>query len=142
MNDILLIFMLPYLFILSYDSKWSFLYTLISFGLALLIIFSFIYLPENRGLNAVILGAVLLPVFFAWIYRTIPTEICLEGDLENSPVDFLYFSYTTYNTLGYGDIRPVGNCRLITSIQSMIGMIFVAYLAVLFYRGFEPRNDP
>lgn len=43
--------------------------------------------------------------------------------------EFIYFSYTTLTTLGYGDITsvtPVG--RLIAVFEAMTGQLFLAFL--------------
>ncbi|MEM7361021.1 MAG: potassium channel family protein [Pseudomonadota bacterium] len=50
------------------------------------------------------------------------------GDIATS----LYFSIVTWTTLGYGDISPVPEMRLIASIQALIGYTYMAILIGLF----------
>ena len=40
--------------------------------------------------------------------------------------DALYFSVTTFTTLGYGDLQPIPEMRLATSVEALIGMFSVA----------------
>lgn len=39
--------------------------------------------------------------------------------------DYLYFSMVTFTTLGYGDIRPAPDFRLIAAWQAMFGFFYV-----------------
>ena len=42
---------------------------------------------------------------------------------------FMYFSFTTLTTLGYGDIRPVGEfARILCTSEALVGQLFVAVL--------------
>ena len=82
------------------------------------------------------LGMWALPVLFSLMYRLDP-DSCLAASSVMTEGDYLYFSYTTYTTLGYGDILPLGHCRLLTSIQAITGYIFLAYLAALFLERFK-----
>ncbi|MCP5036805.1 MAG: two pore domain potassium channel family protein [Rhodobacteraceae bacterium] len=54
-----------------------------------------------------------------------------------SGFDRLYFSIVTFTTLGYGDISPSGDFRLLAASQAFMGFIFVpiiiAELSVLAY---------
>jgi voltage-gated potassium channel Kch len=43
--------------------------------------------------------------------------------------EFLYYSYATLNTLGYGDISPVGSlARIAAILESTIGVFYLAIL--------------
>ncbi len=46
--------------------------------------------------------------------------------VEPSFWDALYFSVTTFTTLGYGDLQPIPAMRLATSIEALAGMISMA----------------
>lgn len=65
------------------------------------------------------------PFLFVMIYATIMAggNRCIDSPRDY--IDIYYFSFTTFTTLGYGDMRPVGVCRIITSIEAVSGYIFL-----------------
>ena len=52
----------------------------------------------------------------------------------SSPLDYLYFSIVTATTLGYGDLQPIGWCRLIASTEAIFGTFMWAVFLVVFTR--------
>ncbi len=43
--------------------------------------------------------------------------------------EFQYYSYITLNTVGYGDIRPVGSwARSLSTLEAMTGVLYIAIL--------------
>lgn len=58
----------------------------------------------------------------------------LEGNVSGELLDFSYFSFTTYTTLGLGDIAPIGDIRHLTGIESLTGLVLITWTAsFLFY---------
>ena len=51
----------------------------------------------------------------------------LKGQIEEHFVDFLYFSATSYSTMGIGDVYPVGALRLISGIEGINGLFLIAW---------------
>jgi hypothetical protein len=54
------------------------------------------------------------------------------GDFAGRAVtfrDYVYFSAETYTTLGLGDIYPIGDLRLIASIESLNGILMLGWSA-------------
>jgi hypothetical protein len=47
--------------------------------------------------------------------------------------DCIYFSFSTYSTLGYGDIAPTGDMRYLTGIEALTGLVLVAWSASFLY---------
>ena len=43
--------------------------------------------------------------------------------------DIVYFSFVTYSSLGYGDIRPEGPIRFIAGMEVLAGMVMIAWTA-------------
>lgn len=51
--------------------------------------------------------------------------------------DYLYFSAETYTTLGFGDIYPVGDLRLIASVEALNGLLMLGWSASFIYLAME-----
>lgn len=48
---------------------------------------------------------------------------------DRSLFDSIYFSSVTYTTLGFGDITPEGNFRMLTGLNSLAGLLFITWSA-------------
>ena len=57
----------------------------------------------------------------------------LEGNFEGSLLDCVYFSFTTYTTLGTGDIEPLGDLRYLTGLESLTGLVLITWSASFLY---------
>ena len=57
----------------------------------------------------------------------------LEGNLTGNLMDFAYFSFTSYTTLGTGDIIPIGDIRFLTGLESLTGLVLVTWTASFLY---------
>jgi hypothetical protein len=57
----------------------------------------------------------------------------LEGNFDGSLFDCGYFSFTTFTTLGFGDIEPIGNIRYLTGIESLTGLVLITWTASFLY---------
>jgi len=55
-----------------------------------------------------------------------------DGLIVESFSDSIYFSIVTWTTLGYGDFKPIGELRLIASLEALMGYIYMAILVGLF----------
>lgn len=56
--------------------------------------------------------------------------------------DAVYFSATTFTTLGYGDFQPLPEHRLTTSIEALLGMTFMATLVSFIWFWVRERQTP
>ena len=66
------------------------------------------------------------------------------GDFAGRTVtfrDYVYFSAETYTTLGLGDIYPIGDLRLIASIESLNGLLLLGWSASFTYLQMEKYWD-
>jgi hypothetical protein len=52
-----------------------------------------------------------------------------EGNFDGSILDCVYFSFTTFTTLGFGDISPFGEIRFLTGIESLTGLVLITWSA-------------
>ena len=48
-------------------------------------------------------------------------------------LDLIYYSISTYTTLGIGDIYFIGNARLVSGVQAIVGLIMIAWSASHIY---------
>lgn len=83
-----------------------------------------------------ILGALsvyaVLGILFTFVYgfvERVQAGPFFEGHSHPSGGDFLFFSYTTLTTTGYGNLVPGGQPgRMISGIEMMVGQIFLVTL--------------
>ncbi|MGK0239052.1 MAG: hypothetical protein ACI92G_002522 [Candidatus Pelagisphaera sp.] len=57
----------------------------------------------------------------------------LQGNFTGSLMDCVYFSFSTFSTVGFGDIEPVGNIRYLTGIESLTGLVLITWTASFLY---------
>jgi len=57
----------------------------------------------------------------------------LEGNFDGSLMHCAYFSFTTFTTLGFGDITPHGDLRYLTGIESLTGLVLITWTASFLY---------
>lgn len=53
----------------------------------------------------------------------------LQGAYDGSLLASCYFSFTTFTTLGFGDIVPTENLRYLTGIESLTGLVLITWTA-------------
>lgn len=53
----------------------------------------------------------------------------LEGNFDGSLIDCVYFSFTNYTTLGYGDIEPFGMLRFLAGLEAITGLSLITWSA-------------
>jgi hypothetical protein len=93
-------------------------------------------LTADNVSSRTILGAIsvytALGILFTWAYGLIDR---LEGGgffgegVTIKGSDFLFFSYTTLTTTGYGDLVPAGQVgRMVSGIEMMLGQVFLVTL--------------
>lgn len=57
----------------------------------------------------------------------------LSGNFNGSLMDSVYFSFTTFTTLGVGDIVPSGSLRFLTGLESLTGLVLITWTASFLY---------
>lgn len=53
----------------------------------------------------------------------------LLGRFDGSLLDCVYFSFTTFTTIGFGDIEPVGDLRYLTGLEALTGLVLITWTA-------------
>ncbi len=57
----------------------------------------------------------------------------LDGSMSSSIRDCSYFSFSSYTSLGLGDIFPVGNIRFLTGLEALTGLVLITWTASFMY---------
>lgn len=53
----------------------------------------------------------------------------LQGNAVGSFNDCLYFSFSTYTSLGIGDIEPIGLLRFLAGLEAITGLVLISWTA-------------
>ncbi len=67
-----------------------------------------------------------------------------DKDRVTEPLDYIYFSVVTWTTLGYGDIKPTQDCRIVAASEALYGYAAMAlYLTLIFHvmSQYQPRGS-
>jgi hypothetical protein len=56
-----------------------------------------------------------------------------SGEFAGSLHDYLYFSATSYTSLGLGDVYPHGAIRLVTGVEALNGLVMIGWSASYSY---------
>ena len=94
--------------------------------------------PRQRIL-ALILALLVVHQAEAWVFAggfLTADRSGIMGGLENADgglFTYAYFSITTYTTLGFGDIIPVGPIRFLASVEALTGFVLITWSASFTY---------
>lgn len=67
------------------------------------------------------------------------------GTHEGGLLDYVYFSVVTYTSLGFGDLYPIDNVRLIAGVEALVGLLMIGWSASFTYLAMEkfwPMHGP
>jgi hypothetical protein len=83
---------------------------------------------------------VIIAVVFGFLYYILPGQLINSrtGSTITSILDFIYFSFITILTTGYGDITAVGFIRVLTAIEGLIGWIL---FGLIVYKVVSVKED-
>lgn len=69
-----------------------------------------------------------------WTLLHIPDTGFVHGEHGMDTLfDAIYLSATTYSTLGFGDLAPVGAIRLLSGLESLTGLLLITWSASFTY---------
>lgn len=102
----------------------------------------------RRWLNLMVLGAIIAHVteilVFALGYRVVAANDKLGGLHHASggdSEDFGYFSFVAYTSLGFGDILPHGELRFMTALETLTGLLLIAWTASFIFLEMQATWD-
>ena len=55
------------------------------------------------------------------------------GEFDYTILDYAYFSFVNYTSLGYGDLVPTGHIRFMAGTESLVGLVLIAWSASFTY---------
>ncbi|QDV08656.1 Ion channel [Planctomycetes bacterium Poly30] len=64
-----------------------------------------------------------------WVMDGWPEFGRLEGPVDEGALDFIYFSVTSFTTLGFGDIVPTGAIRILCGAEALAGLGLITWSA-------------
>ena len=53
----------------------------------------------------------------------------LSGNIGSEFLDYVYYSFVIYTSLGLGDVVPEGNLRFTSGIEALVGLVLIAWSA-------------
>lgn len=93
-------------------------------------------LGHHFRLVAGVLGVLAAHTVQVWIFATAFYAMHhaegwgrLSKNFDGSLLDCVYFSFTTFTTLGYGDIEAFGVLRFLTGIEALTGLVLITWSA-------------
>ncbi len=96
----------------------------------------------NNRLKIVVavFGALLAHVIEIWLFGFAYYFMCqsegfgtLQGNFDQSLLDSVYFSFSVYTSLGFGDIEPFGDLRFTAGLESLTGLVMIGWTASFLY---------
>ena len=113
---------------------WASLLNIMVVALVVLIHYGFLYhmstwLPKLKikprfSIVVGVFGALLAHTIEVWVFATayywkLKSGLfgTFEGNFDGSWMDCTYFSFTSFTTLGFGDIVPLGDIRFLVGIE-------------------------
>ncbi len=60
-----------------------------------------------------------------------------QGEVFQSFMDSVYFSFISYSSLGYGDLVPAGPIRFMAGTEALVGLVLIAWSASFLYLKME-----
>jgi hypothetical protein len=73
---------------------------------------------------------------FAGVYylmQNVPWLGHLGGQFNGLPLSYMYFSAETYTSLGFGDVFPLGDLRMLAGAEALTGLLMISWTASFTY---------
>jgi len=98
-----------------------------------------------ESINVYFLLGIAASLVFTLVYTTNHDAYNPPGEILNSHADFIYYSFVTMTTLGYGDITPNDSlARSISIFFSVTGQLYLTMIIAMLvgkYIGQQTPND-
>jgi hypothetical protein len=96
---------------------------------------------EERHVEGLVLGIVVVVVFFAFAYYLLARHDPHQVAGLHTRIDALYFTMSTLSTIGFGDVHASGQAaRVLVMAQVVFDLVFVAAAAGLVAARVRPTH--
>ena len=101
-------------------------------------------MPPHPRILVVIFGVFLALTIEVWLIAGIMYFVgqdsdlgTLKGEHSGAFVDYLYFTASTYTSVGFGDVFPDGHLRLMAGVTALVGLVMIGWSASFTYLAME-----
>ena len=91
-------------------------------------------IPPRPRILAVIFIALFAHTVEVWVfaaaYYVLQNHLgmgSIEGAIDGSFPEMVYFSAETYTSLGFGDVYPLGGLRLVVGVEALVGLLMIGW---------------
>ncbi|MAZ76749.1 MAG: ion transporter [Micavibrio sp.] len=77
--------------------------------------------------------AILIYAIIYWVLIHYAGFVDLSGYIPDHFLTYLYFSATSYSSLGVGDVFPAEGLRFLTGVEAINGLILITWSAAFTY---------
>ena len=94
---------------------------------------------QRNRINLLVIGALMAHVVelscfsFGYWLLDVWDYGYLEGTKPEDAHDYWYFSFVAYTSLGFGDVTPNGSLRFMTALETLTGLVLIAWTASFIY---------
>jgi hypothetical protein len=100
---------------------------------------------QRRSIVVILLAAVLAHVVEIWCFAFAYFGLLqvdgvggVSGFSANSDMlDYAYFSFVSYTTLGFGEIVPTGFVRFLSGTEALVGLVLITWTASFLFMQME-----
>jgi len=97
-------------------------------------------IPTLSGVLAIYLLLGMAFAQFGSAVEAIDEGSYFAGDPDPGLSDFIYFSYVTLSTTGYGDLSPVSDvARMLAVTEALLGQIYLVTVVAMIVANLRPR---
>ena len=104
-------------------------------------------MPHRYRIVLGVLGGLIAHAIEVWVFaygyyvQLARNWGSFEGNFDGKFMDCVFFSFTAYTTLGFGDIVPLGDVRYLSGIEALTGLVLITWTASFFYLEMERDWD-
>jgi hypothetical protein len=115
-------------------------------GLFILQLTKFVAVSRNRNsfgreFAIACMAAMLNIILFTAIFYVYGIDSGMEMDpVKNDIQSSLYFSIVTWTTLGYGDLKPIPELRLVAAFEALLGYVYMSILVGIFLSSMTKKH--